>query len=205
MLINQSVVSYLNVLASDAYAPGGGSAAALVGATGVSLMQMSIRLTSSAQQTDRDLLQDALVKLEDKRQELIKMVDEDAIAFSGLMKAYQMPRVDSKEAEVRMTAIQTAVVGTTTVPLKAAKVNLEALILGETLYESINPNLISDLKIGLMHCFIGVQGSIINVEVNLPLLKDRELKRKLTLETDQVKNHAQAIYDKINSKLKVEG
>ena len=90
---------FVEVLASKAPVPGGGGASALVGAVGTALGNMVGSLTVGKKKyadVEEEILE-IREKLEQKKQDLVRMVDEDAEAFEPLAKAYRMPKETEEE------------------------------------------------------------------------------------------------------------
>ena len=93
---------FVEVLASKAPVPGGGGASALVGAVGTALGNMVGSLTVGKKKyadVEEEILE-IREKLEQKKQDLVRMVDEDAEAFEPLAKAYRMPKETEKEQAI---------------------------------------------------------------------------------------------------------
>ena len=88
----ESCRKFVEVLASDAPAPGGGGAAALVGAIGTALGNMVGNLTTGKKKyaAVEEKIQALNAKAETLRKELEALVQEDAEAFAPLAAAYML-------------------------------------------------------------------------------------------------------------------
>src|SRR6187455_1179233 len=114
-----SVEEYLRRLAGGDPTPGGGSASALAGALGASLVSMVCNLTLGreryaefeAEARELQLRADAL------RERLQTGIDEDAAAYDRVIGTYRLPRVTDEEKAARTEAIQEATHGAALVPL----------------------------------------------------------------------------------------
>src|ERR671923_46596 len=98
MIKDQSIQVFLNELASRESTPGGGSAAAIMGAMGAALVSMVCNLTIGKKNyaaVEGDL-KEVLRESEALRHRLTGMVSEDVRVFNQVMSAYGMPR-DSEE------------------------------------------------------------------------------------------------------------
>src|SRR5581483_120286 len=96
---DHSIADFLDQLASASPAPGGGSAAALAGALGAALVAMVCRLTigrKNYQHLDQEF-EKILTRADDLRADLMRLMDEDAEAYSHVMEAYQLPK-ESEQA-----------------------------------------------------------------------------------------------------------
>ena len=106
MIVEQPVTTFLDQLASGAATPGGGSAAAILGAMGAALVGMICNLTigkknyAEVEGEMRAVLADA----ESLRRRLADMVAEDIAAFDGLMAAYGLPKESDEQKAQRSAA-----------------------------------------------------------------------------------------------------
>lgn len=103
MLLEQKTTDFLEQLSSSAPIPGGGGASAAVGAFASALGLMVTNLTVGKKKyadVEEEILE-IREKLEQKKQDLVRMVDEDAEAFEPLAKAYRMPKRQRKNRQRR--------------------------------------------------------------------------------------------------------
>ena len=109
-MMHKTCEEFLAELASKSATPGGGGAAALVGAVGVALGNMVGCLTAGKPKyaaVEADIL--ALnEKAEALRARLEGLVEADAAAFAPLAKAYGIPKDDPSRAAVMAQALDTA-------------------------------------------------------------------------------------------------
>lgn len=174
MLTEINVCEYARKLASEEAAPGGGSAAALSGLLGASLLEMVIALTLGKEEfrVYEDTLarkRDRLVQLHSLLEEL---VDRDALAFSDVIQAFQMPKETPEEQAARKEAIQKGYRKAAEVPLETARACLEVLEIGRVLLGKVNHHAVSDLAVGAMAAHTGVAGALFNTAINLPAITD---------------------------------
>ncbi|MBQ1216022.1 MAG: cyclodeaminase/cyclohydrolase family protein [Firmicutes bacterium] len=118
-MIEQSCTSWLADLASSKPAPGGGGAAALVGAVGVSLGAMVGSLTIGKKKyiDVEEEMKELVERSKELSLKLQSMVKADAEAFLPLSDAYRMPSGTDEEKAAKDQAIQMALTGATEVPL----------------------------------------------------------------------------------------
>ena len=106
----ESCRKFVEVLASDAPAPGGGGAAALVGAIGTALGNMVGSLTVGKKKYAE--VEAEIIELKGKcdalQKELLDQVEADEVNFLPLAKAYGIPKDDPNRDKV-MEAYRTAV------------------------------------------------------------------------------------------------
>jgi formiminotetrahydrofolate cyclodeaminase len=168
---NLTVAAWLDALASDAPAPGGGAAAALSGALAAALVSMVARFTIdrpkfAAVQNDITL---ALEQSEDVRARLLALVDVDATAYHAVAAAYRLPR-DDKAA--RVAAIQLALVQATEAPLQVAEAARCVVDLAHSVAAIGNPTVITDAGGAALLAQAALHAALLNVDVNLATLRD---------------------------------
>jgi formiminotetrahydrofolate cyclodeaminase len=109
MIKDQSITEFMDNLASAASTPGGGSAAAILGAMGAALTSMVCNLTIGKKGYE-DVSEDLKQVREDDdalRHQLLEMIQDDVDAFDGVMGAYGLPKETDDERAER-SAIQRA-------------------------------------------------------------------------------------------------
>ena len=169
-----SMTPFLDALASDSPAPGGGSAAAMSGAMGAALVAMICRLTigrkkfADVEAEARDILD----KADALRGRLIGLVKEDSQAYTGVMEAYRLPKETEEQKSARLQAIDDALREATQVPLETARACAQGIGLGDTIARIGNPNASSDAGVAVLCAATGLRGAALNVHINLAALKD---------------------------------
>jgi len=174
MIIEQPINQFLDELASSSATPGGGSAAAILGAVGAALVSMVCNLTigkknyAEAEVEMRDVLRDA----EALRQRLADMVAADIDAFNGLMAAYGLAKQTDDEKAARTAAIQHALIAATEAPLACARASAEVIALSMRAAEVGNRNVISDAGVAALAAQAALRSAALNVDINVPSLTD---------------------------------
>lgn len=181
MLVEKKITEFIELLASDSPAPGGGSTVALAGALGAALVSMVTNLTLGREkfagvEDDMKNIRDAAADLQQK---LLKAVDEDKAAFDQVMAAYKLPRETAKEKEIRQEAIEKALKCAASIPLEVARYAYEVLQLSKTVAEKGNPNAVSDAGVAALLADAAAKGAILNVKINLSSIKDKQFARDL--------------------------
>jgi len=155
--------------------PGGGSAAALAGALGASLLAMVASLPRPRAASDIDLqrLQDAGERTASLAKDLERLIDRDAEAYDLVVNAYRLPKSTDEEKAVRTDRIQAALRVAIDTPMDVMRACAAALDESETVGTLGNANASSDVKVGIELLRAGLRGAQLNVEINLGSVKDR--------------------------------
>jgi methenyltetrahydrofolate cyclohydrolase len=173
-LTQKSVAALLEDFRSAAPTPGGGSAAALAGAVGASLLAMVTALPKPRAGSDEDLEK---LRLAGERcvalaRELEDLVDRDSAAYELVMAAYRQPKGSDEEKAQRGTAIQQALKSAIAAPLDVMRACVAAAGNGQVARRLGNANAASDVEVGLELLRAGLRGARLNVEINLGSVKD---------------------------------
>jgi formiminotetrahydrofolate cyclodeaminase len=176
-----SVQAFLDRLASGDPTPGGGSASALVGALGASLVSMVCNLTVGREryadfEDDAQSIQAEAAELKDRLQ---RGIDEDTAAYGAVIAAYRLPRGTDQEKAERTDTIQAATIEAALVPLGLVEASAQVIVLAERALGKTNPNAASDLAVGALLGLAAMDGAAANVEVNLSSIKDEAQKASI--------------------------
>jgi formiminotetrahydrofolate cyclodeaminase len=172
---DKSLQVFLDELASKAATPGGGSAAALMGAQSAALTSMVCNLTIGKPkfaEVEADM-QALLAKAESLKERLTAMIKADVDVFDRLMATYRLPKESDEQKAARSEAIQAVLKEATEVPLACARLCAEAIALSRIAAEKGNPGVISDAGVGAMAAYAGLKSAALNVYINAGSLKDR--------------------------------
>lgn len=162
------------ILDTDDVTVGGGSASALSGALACGLIGMVCKLSTKKDYgIAPDMQLNYAKELEELREKLFNGVVEDANAYGVIRDAYKLPKETDEEKEIRKQAIANAGVVGASAPLENAKLCRRVYEIGMELDGKSNPNCHSDLVIGYELAKIGTNGCLMNIEANLPLVKDQ--------------------------------
>lgn len=176
MFIERSCTGFIDVLASSAPVPGGGGAAAMVGALGVALGSMVGNLTLGKKKYE-DVQADIkiiLIKAEKLQKELLSLVEKDAEVFEPLSKAYGLPKNTEEEKKKRDEVMEEALRLACSVPMEIMEKAMEAIELHEELAEKGTRIAISDVGVGVLFCKSALMGASLNVFINTKLMKDKD-------------------------------
>ena len=185
MLVDLSVEEFSQVLGSDSPAPGGGSVAALSGTLGADLVSMVCRLSISKKgfESFESELEEIFDNAQALSKSLLKRIDLDTEAFNGVMAGFKMPKETDDEKAARRDAVQAAYKEAVQSPLGIARECLAVLTLAENLGGKSNPNTLSDLGVASQQAYAGLAGAIMNVNINLPSIKDGDFLETILSET----------------------
>jgi len=207
MTIDVSVEKFLDDLASRNPTPGGGSAAAIMGAMGAALVSMvcNVTLGKKGYEGVEAEMRAVLHESERVRRRLAEMVAEDIAAFDSILAAYKMPKASDDEKAARAAAIQAGLRRATEVPLDCARVCAEVIALSRRASEHGYLNVISDGGVGVLAGFTGLRSAALNVYINAPALEDRVFAERATAELEKLVTHcsaeSEAVYKIVRDKL----
>jgi methenyltetrahydrofolate cyclohydrolase len=175
-MIKQSAIDrFLDELASQNATPGGGSAAAIIGAMGAALVAMVCNLTIGKKKYAQveDEMRDVLAKAETLRHRLTGMIEDDVKAFDAVMGAYAMPKETDAEKAARGGAIQDALKLATEVPLRCCHAAREIIDLGATASAKGNLGVISDAGVAVLAAYAALRSAALNVYTNAKIITDK--------------------------------
>ena len=189
-----TVAQLLSALASPDPTPGGGTAAALAGAMGTSLLVMVSGLAKSRNNTDDEkaALLSARAALQPIGTTLTSLADADTASFDAVMAAYRLPKMTDDEKAARTSAIQQALRGATVVPLDTLRACAAALEHGRTVATHGNRSAASDVGVAIGLLKAAADGAAANVRINLVGLKDEAFKTATTTEMSRLTDTATA-------------
>ncbi len=200
MLASKTVTELLDAFSSPTPTPGGGSAAALAGAVGASLLAMVAAMpkTKSGTPEERAALDEVLPKLLAARDRLKALVDEDAASYDAVVAAYRLPKATDEERAARKAAVAKAMQGATDVPLETARHASSLFAMGHVVGKHGNVNAKSDAAVGLQLAMAATSGAIFNVQVNLDGMSDETYAASVRATLKEIQasgHHMAAAYD----------
>lgn len=206
-LVSLSTKAFVEKVASESPAPGGGSVSALLGALGAALGTMVANLSAHRRGWDDrwEEFSNWAEKGKSCYTELLALVDEDTAAFDAIMSAFALPKDTDDEKAARSAAIQSATKGAIEVPLRTMEAALRSLEIIKAMAETGNPNSASDAGVGALCAVAAVRGAHLNVKINCSGLKDQAFAAKATAKASEIEKHAMAaesaILDIVEKKL----
>jgi len=168
----ESCRKFVEVLASNAPAPGGGGAAALVGAIGTALGNMVGSLTVGKKKY-ADVEEEIIAlkaKCDDLQTQLLNQVEEDDKGFVPLAKAYGIPKDDPN----RDAILEEATVAACAVPMHIMELCCEAMEAIAVFAAKGSRLAVSDAGCGAVCVKAALQAASLNIFINTKSLKNRE-------------------------------
>lgn len=194
-MIEQTVASFTEVLASPAPVPGGGGASALAGALGIALGDMVGELTTGKKKyaaVEEDI-RALMARAQNLRVKLLDLVDGDAEAFAPLAKAYGIPKEDPNRAQIMEEALKTAC----SAPMEIMRACAEAIDIIAEFAEKGSRLAVSDAGCGAVLCKAAMQAASLNVYINTKSMQDRAAALALEEEADALLQKYCAAADQI--------
>lgn len=207
-LMNLSCEAFLEDLAGSAPAPGGGGAAALVGAAGAALGNMVGSLTVgkkkyAAVEADILILNRRAVAL---RKRLEGLVQADADAFTPLAAAYKLPKETPEQQAHKAAVLEAALEGACAVPLEIMSACCEGIALAAEYAEKGSVMAVSDAGCAALFCKAALQAAGLNVSINTRLMADNAHAAALNAQADamlvEFVPQADQIYEKLTHSLR---
>jgi formiminotetrahydrofolate cyclodeaminase len=194
-MTQESCRRFVEQLASSAPTPGGGGAAALVGAIGTALGHMAGNLTVGKARYAH--VQEEMLALNARctllEQQLLDQVQADAQGFLPLAAAYKLPK-DTPDYEDIMEQAQMAACET---PLKIMNLCGEALDCIAVAAEKGSRLAVSDAGCGAVCCKAAMQAAALTVFINTKTMKNREAASEMDAKVHAMLKSYGALADRI--------
>ena len=192
--------NFVSVLASDAPAPGGGGAAALVGAIGTALGNMVGSLTVGKKKYAD--VEAEIIELKGKcdalQTELLNQVEADEVNFLPLAKAYGIPKDDPNRDKI----MEEATIIACSTPMKIMELCCEAIDHIAVFAAKGSRLAVSDAGCGAVCCKAALQAASLNVFINTQSLKNRDVAEEMNRKANLMLNKYCALADEIFNEVK---
>lgn len=191
-LTQETLTRFVEITASDAPAPGGGSISALAGSLAAALGQMVANLTMGRAKyaEAQEAMEQVCPFLAEKQQVLLRAVEEDSDAFNQYMDALKLPKGTDEEKAARQAAMQAGLKTAARVPLGVAQTAAELLPGLKTVLLRGNPNSVTDAMVAVMMARTAVLGAVFNVRVNLRSIRDEAFCEELEMACAELQSRA---------------
>ena len=199
MIKDKPISTFLEELASSAPTPGGGGAAAIMGAMGAALTSMVCNLTVGKKnyvEVEAEM-QAALEKTEQLRNEMTDMIKADVDVFNRVMAAYGMAKETDEEKAARSEEIQAALKEATDVPLACARLAREAMEISKPVAEKGNKNVISDSGVSVLAAYAALRSAALNVYINIGGIKDETFARDRQQQLEALLEGSDALLEEV--------
>jgi len=192
MLSDRPLRDLLAAFASSDPTPGGGSASAVASAIGASLLTMvaSLPKTRSNSGEDRSALAAARQALTGITHQLTEAIDNDSLAYDGVVAAYKLPKASEPEQAARKAAIQRALRSATDVPLGVVRLSVLALREAAAVAAHGHRAAASDVGVAVALLSAGARGARLNVDINLGSLSDGSYAEAVKVESARLASEA---------------
>jgi formiminotetrahydrofolate cyclodeaminase len=206
--LEEPLKHYTDMLGSGAPAPGGGSAAALVGALGAALNSMVANFTVGREKfaaVEADV-QRLLTRSEELRAALERLTQADTEAYGAVAAAQKLPRETDEQKTARTAAVQAALKAAAEVPREAVRAAYGVLEVAAELVEKGNPNLITDVGVAAKFGVAALECAALNVEINLAYIKDEAYNASVRAEMAPMLSKGPAlgedVWAKVNTRMR---
>jgi glutamate formiminotransferase/formiminotetrahydrofolate cyclodeaminase len=198
-LLDLNLREFANELSIDSPAPGGGSTAALCGALSASLSSMVSNLTFGKKEYEnvQKDVKELAVNAQSLKDEFLRAVDLDTMAFNKLMEAYRLPKKTEERKKERAQAVEEALKEATLVPFGVLEKSIEALDMAREIALKGNKNSLSDAGVAGLTAQAAAEGAYYNIKINLPNLQDNEFKSKIKKQAASLKKKAVKLGDEL--------
>jgi len=185
MLKDMILRDFVEELASNSPAPGGGSVAALSGSLAGALTCMVFNLTvgkkdyNEFDEAKRKAIDLGLTESKKFKNEFLDLMEKDVEAFMDLMAAFKMPKSEENEIKLRGEKIRSGYKKALEIPLEVAKQALKIYDYIETASKWGNKNAVSDAGVAAILNQSAIEGAVLNVRINLSSIKDEDYKNNI--------------------------
>ena len=168
-LIDLSSRSFSDEVSRETPAPGGGSVSSYVGALGTSLGGMVANLSCNTRGWENkvDIFSKKAYEINQIREKLLSLVDEDANSFNSIMEAFKLPKDSEENKQIRSKAIKDATLYAAQIPLNIMVESYNSYELIEFLAKEGNQNSLSDSGVACLCVHTAIRGAYLNVRINL--------------------------------------
>jgi len=205
MLKDLMVKDFVNELASNSPAPGGGSVAALSAALSSALTSMVFNLTvgkkayNEYDDEKKEMINSSLVAANETKDNFIRLMDKDTEEFMVLMEAFKLPKNTEEEKKVRNEKIEEGYKRALDIPYEVTKKAYKT-------YDDImiactygNKNAISDAGVAALLLQAAIESAVLNVKINLSCISDDTFKEEVLNQCNEIVKNGVTKRDEILS------
>lgn len=198
-MVEGSCTDFAVRLASKDAVPGGGGAAALVGAIGTALASMVVNLTLGKKKYAEyeEINKEIMAKAQKLQDDLLAMVDLDAENFLPLSKAYGLPKETEEQQKIKEETLEKCLIQACQVPVDIVKKSYEAILLHQELVDKGSKLAISDVGVGVQCLRAALISGWINVVININMIKSEDYVKQINEEVKPLVAKGTAIADEV--------
>ena len=178
-----SVNKYLSKLASGTPIPGGGSAAAMVGALGISLSLMVVHITiKKVSRAEQKKIRHYINRLEKLKKRMERLIDKDPSVYQKVVKSYTL----SKTNPQRTARIQKALRESYAVMKVLCVDLLAAHEINRKIFTRTRGAILNDLCVSEAFIRAALSAGIATASLNVEYIKNKKVKRRLLQEIQKI-------------------
>ncbi|MCM8832711.1 MAG: cyclodeaminase/cyclohydrolase family protein [Candidatus Omnitrophica bacterium] len=190
--LNHPLKNYFENLSAKTPVPGGGSAVACLACLSSSLVNMVLNYTFGKKGYEE--FQEELEKIKKRNDEILKectnFIEEDSKIYKKIEKAIK----EKKEMEEHLK-------DSINLHFKICNYMVDIINFCDILVEKGNKNLISDTGIANIFAMSAFFGGKMNILINLKFLKDKDFKRNVKQEIEELEKYLKDKSDNVNKKI----
>lgn len=200
-LSNSSINEFLDDLASNKPAPGGGAVSALCGALGAALTSMVAHFTVGKKKylMHEELMQGILSDLVQVRDNLSENIEKDAEVFTAVTDAYGLPKDSPEEKVARKEAIENALKEATLIPFEVMTLCISGLSISAKAMGKSNTHVITDLGAAAIMLNAAIKASMLNVLINLSMIEDKDFVSEYRKKAEDLLSRGEELSNEIHS------
>ncbi|MCP1109051.1 formiminotetrahydrofolate cyclodeaminase [Lachnospiraceae bacterium PF1-21] len=201
MMLEQTAIEFIEQLSSKEPVPGGGGAAALVGALSGALGQMVCNLTIGKKKyafVEEEVIT-ILEEIENHKKKLIHLVDEDAAGFLPLSKAYGMPVETLEQKQEKQEVMEVALRTACEAPMAMMEEMLHILMRLEFLAKNGSTLAVSDVGAAALLGQAALETASLNIFINTKAMTDEYVKEEFNHTTRRMIQRSKEIRDVVCS------
>lgn len=207
MFKNITINEFLEDLASNSPAPGGGSVAGLGSALAAALGSMVCNLTipkkafEKLSEEEKMKVHSSLEICKESIDRYIELMEEDTRSFMGVIEAYKLPKGTLQEVEVRNKAVVEGYKLALETPKKLCDESLRLYPILDSLADLGNKNAVSDVGVSALMLYASIESALLNVIINLNSIDEIDYKEEVNKYISDVKEKNEAMKNKIINKV----
>lgn len=208
-LIETKLEDYINEVDSSSPAPGGGSVMGLIGSLACALAGMVGHLTINKKkfkelsEEEKNSFNKAIENIREIKIKLMEIADIDANNFNIFMDAMKLPKNTEEEKLIRKKAMSKAAVKSSKSPFNILKYCYELIPLFDIILKYGNEGVITDIASAYILIYAAAKGSILNININTPLIEDEAFLDNLRKESRFYIEKIEYSYKKIENDLDI--
>lgn len=195
MYINEPLKKYIDDLAARQPAPGGGSAASLVGALAIALLEMACNFTigNKKYKDVEEVISVHIAALKKIREEFTALIDEDVKVYGRICSAFK-----TKDEKIIDKALKDGYY----ISLKMCESAIAGMTIALDLADKSSANLITDVGCGAELLKAGFNSGVFNSDINLNGIKDSVFVERERAVLDSAKKDIGGLYEKTIAKVR---